>query len=508
MEKIYNHKSLILYLIFLFPFFLISGPLLPDLIISGFALLVLFYLVKKQLIFRDNIFYFLLIFYIYININSTFFSDTKVVSLKSTLPYIRFILFSVFLGIAIYKVKELKKIIFYSFLLAYLILLIDSCFQLVFGFNFLGYPYTQRMSSLFGDESIMGSFVVRTLPVVLAISYTNRFISNSIFLQLSILTISGILVYFSSERTSTVYYFAILLSYLVFNIKNIKFFFLIIVFFLLLFSSLFFIKKDSADRIITHTISQFNNYGSNQAYGHKIFFSYRHTLHYSTAIDLFNDRKLLGHGVKSFRYLCSKEKYSQLNKIKEDNLIYAPIDGFFHVVKIKVEKKNNKLYVVVHPKNSSFPSIFPNLNSFKAKISPDLFFKLLHGNIFYNDLKNGDYVKKGSPLISFYEYLNGCNTHPHNIHLQFLAELGLVGYSFLLFSFLFISYKMLSIFITYFKNKELKRYNFEFFFILLGLFLSLFPFFPSGNFFNNWLSAIFFINVSYLISIMKSKIYK
>jgi O-antigen ligase len=327
MEKIYSPKSLIKYLIFLFPFFLISGPFLPDLLISVFALLVLFYLTKKKILLRSNIFYFFLIFYIYININSFFYSDTKLVSLKSTLPYIRFILFSLFLGVALSRIKDLKKIIFYSFLLSYLVLLIDSCFQLISGYNFLGYPLTQRVSSLFGDELIMGSFVVRTLPLVLAISYANKSNSN-FFLQLLILMVAGILVYFSSERTSVAFYFFILFAYLIFNFKNIKFFFIIIIFFFLLFSLLFFIKKDSSERLVVHTINQFNNDGINQ-HKNKIFFSYRHTLHYSTALDMFKDSKLFGHGVKSFRYLCSKDKYSQFNKIKEDNMIYAPIDGFF-----------------------------------------------------------------------------------------------------------------------------------------------------------------------------------
>ena len=503
MNKIFAQKSLIIYLFFLFPFFLISGPFLPDFLISGFALFVLFYLSKNQFNYRSNVFYFFLIFYTYININSFFFSDIKLVSLATTLPYIRFIFFSLFLGIALSKIKELKKIIFYSFFSAYLILLIDSCFQLISGFNLLGYPYSQRMSSLFGDELIMGSFVVRTLPVVLAISYTEKF-NNKFFLQLLILIIAGILVYFSSERTSAVYFLLILFSYLIFNLKNTKFFLSIILLFTLLFGSLYFIKKDSVDRLVTHTISQFNNYGSGSV-SSKNFLSYRHVLHYSTAIDLFNDRKLLGHGVKSFRYLCGKEKYSQLSKIIEDNMIYSPIDGFFFLVKVK---KTEKQYIFIQSESSFFPNVVPNVSSFKTKNKSIFFLKNIQGHVVTVKKKHGDRIKKGDPLIAMYGYTNGCNTHPHNLHLQFLAELGLIGYTFILFAFLFLVHKMFLIIISYCKSNKTNNHDAAAFFILLGLFSSLFPFFPSGNFFGNWLSAVFFLKVSFLINIMKSKIYK
>ena len=44
---------------------------------------------------------------------------------------------------------------------------------------------------------------------------------------------------------------------------------------------------------------------------------------------------------------------------------------------------------------------------------------------------------KGDYLGSYHEFINGQNTHPHNTHFQFLAELGLVGYVFLVFLFFY-----------------------------------------------------------------------
>ena len=65
--------------------------------------------------------------------------------------------------------------------------------------------------------------------------------------------------------------------------------------------------------------------------------------------------------------------------------------------------------------------------------------KLSHkGYYFYEATeKLNTKVKKGEILFSNYEYPDGCNTHPHNYHLQLLAETGIIGYCFY-FYFLFI----------------------------------------------------------------------
>jgi hypothetical protein len=62
-----------------------------------------------------------------------------------------------------------------------------------------------RISSFFGEELIMGSFVSRTLPFVLGILFYLN-IKNKEFLGLILLLISGILVFISGERLSLAYY--------------------------------------------------------------------------------------------------------------------------------------------------------------------------------------------------------------------------------------------------------------------------------------------------------------
>ena len=109
------------YLISLFPFFFITGSFLPDLFCSLLSVYFLYFLIKKKELnfLNNNFFYFFLIFYLYINLNSlnSFQPET---SLKTSLTFIRIIIFIFFIS---YFVKKYPKIIdftYYCFLICLL----------------------------------------------------------------------------------------------------------------------------------------------------------------------------------------------------------------------------------------------------------------------------------------------------------------------------------------------------------------------------------------------------
>ena len=83
------------------------------------------------------------------------------------------------------------------------------------------------------------------------------------------------------------------------------------------------------------------------------------------------------------------------------------------------------------------------------------------------------------------------NTHPHQIHLEFLSETGLFGYaSFLIFIIIsmFISIK------NYLKFKNLFQLS-----SILYISASLLPLLPSGSFFSTYTSGLFWINYAIMI---------
>jgi O-antigen ligase len=475
----YNYNRILTFFIkfffFLFPFFLISGPLLADLfaIILFFIFLFIARRFEYKNLINNHFFQFLILFYFYININSLT-GDFSFISFQTTIPYLRLIFFPFIIVFLFNIFVDLKKIIIISFFVAYSVLLIDSSVQLTYGYNLIGIPLspTDRVSSFFGSKLVMGSFVARSLTVILAITFLVDFKYKKNF-QVALLFIAGVLIFLSNERTAFVYYIIIFIFYFLLNFKK-KNYLLIILFFSIVVIFLSFLKPSSYQRLIFSTLDQFKQTKN------MFFPSYRHELHYVTGYNIFKDKKIFGHGIKSFRYLCDSDKYAPLAKIENDNKVYSKKKGY-----IFFEKRNGGYYAIIKK----------NLDK---DDSEDHYYKLT--GIFLKYYKtNGDYVNENELIFSNYEFANGCNTHPHNIHIQFLSELGILGYIFLLITFSFLLIMILIIFFKYLRNNKLKNKELCLFFSILGLFLSIFPFFPSGNFFNNWLSVIFYFNLASLI---------
>ena len=136
----YDFKSLNFFhfLLLLLPLTLVSGPFLPDLIVTliSFYFCFIFFIKKK---FKSvpiiNIFIiFFLVFYV-VAIISSIFAIEPTVSLKSSISYIRFLLFALS---TYYLLKDnliLINILSFIVLILIFFLSIDALFQYIFKYN-------------------------------------------------------------------------------------------------------------------------------------------------------------------------------------------------------------------------------------------------------------------------------------------------------------------------------------------------------------------------------------
>tara|TARA_B100002019_G_scaffold278914_1_gene280263 strand:+ start:5405 stop:6718 length:1314 start_codon:yes stop_codon:yes gene_type:complete len=421
----------------LFPFLLISGPFLTDLFCVILGLIFLLYNFQNrnyQNFFKNykTYIYFFLIFYLYLNINSLFSFNPKV-SFLSSIPFLRIVLFVFALALFFSKFKNLYKIFYFSFFLSICFLFLDSLIQFFFEINIFRNKeiHPNRISSFFGDELIMGSYVSRLLPIILGCSLLINF-KKKYLINMLIIFISGTLIILSGERLAAFYYIGTIFIYFIL----VKKYFLIFISTILIsisitFSSNILSSKTSfIDRFYITTINQLKETSS--------VFSYRHTLHYLTAYEMFLDKKFFGHGLKSFRFKCSDDKYENL---------------------VNLKKKNDK------------------------------------NNLIKNN-KNTNYVD---------EFINGCNTHPHNIYLEHMSELGILGVLFLILIFSYSINNFLKNTYKYIFKKKINEINVAKSLVLGGILLQLFPLVPSGSYFNNWMLIIFHLSIGFYLSLVKFK---
>lgn len=116
-------------------------------------------------------------------------------------------------------------------------------------------------------------------------------------------------------------------------------------------------------------------------------------------------------------------------------------------------------------------------------IGPKLYRHYCKDDIYYKEIHRKDTGK-----------MNNCSTHPHNTYLQLLSETGLIGALPVIVIFFYIIYKFLNHLIFKIFTKKQKLSDLEIM-LLSGFLITLWPFYPTGNFFNNWLSIIYYFPI-------------
>ncbi len=406
--------------------------ILPLSFIVGIAVTEFFFLIciisffilnkdKSLFIDRKVIFLFLLSAFIFLNTYFRNFDDLKLGSIF----YFRYVLFS----LAIFFLCELlnnykNKRYFFLFIFSLLVLLADSIFQFFLGFNIVGFEIISgRVSSFFHDELILGSYLVRIMPIILWFMFFFRIdLKKNIVPIIIFFSLYFITIYLAGGRTSF-FLWVITIIGLITIIKDLRkillYSIIILVFFISITSYFKLGKANTAHRLFVKTYNQvtkveINNKKKNENIENKKFnfYSKEHEGHILLALSLFDKNKIFGIGPQGFKEYCKKVKHT--------------------------------------------------------------------------------------PEIGI------CSTHPHNILIQIILELGLIGLVFYIIAAVFVLF-------NFFKSILKHRFNedyLSFYTITLGLIINLFPLIPGGNFFNNWISIILYYNIGLYMYSYKNCILK
>ena len=410
------------YGIAIFPFLLLIGPLISELFLILLIFFSFFIIIKEKKVFYLNRFLvFFGIFYLS-TLFSTLINFYNFDYAIGGILYFRIPLFAISIWFILdnFKFSDKKIVLFYG--IFFLILIFDSLLQFYYGKNLFGYEiYKERISSFFGNELILGGFILRSIPIFLIYLIMNDLINEKKinFFYLIIISLLCFIIYLSGERTS--FGLLILFFFTIFFISNyLRKFLVFLSIFFIIFSIILPNLKFSEDikpakRMFQKSYDQVLGIGEERYEKHKkklfskvYIFSHDHHGHYVLSYKIFKDYMIVGTGIKGFRYLC-----------------------------------RNKIYI----------------------------------------LENND----------------GCSTHPHNTYVQILVSNGLVGFSLLIFAFFFV---VREIFVCRRKIYTLKKFDkFEISkgIAISAIFINLWPLVPSGNFFNNWLSMLYFYPIGFYL---------
>ena len=316
------------FLICIIPTLLVTGPFLSDLAVSIIAIIVAASIIKKKKysIFKNKYFIVFIVFNLFLIARSVFAYD-PIFSLKVTLFYFRFALFSIGIAYCFYSLnqKTINKF-YYCLIITFVIVILDGYCQFIFGYNSLGQTrfHEFRISGFFGPELILGSYVSKMFPMIMVSFLILEENKKYFFFKISLLILSSVmLVLISGERAA---FFSIVLFCFIFLVLTdlIKFKFKILILIATIFSlaTVITFSEKTRLRLIDQTIYSFyggKNFTSqvskdshlDNAKSEKklVIFTFDTHAHYASAYKMFLDNKFFGKGVKMFRKLCSKKEF-------------------------------------------------------------------------------------------------------------------------------------------------------------------------------------------------------
>ena len=298
-------------------------------------MILLFLIINRNIqVYKNSIFIFFLLISFYFGINSIFQiydNDLRI----SSIFHFRFALFSLsiffLLEYSSSETSKSKKILMGIFMILILVIL-DSFLQFLSGKNIIGFEIKDnRVSGIFDDELILGSFLLKVFPFTIWLIYFSNFeISKYKNLLIIFFSMYIITVYLSGERTSLFLIFLATILF-IFYLHNLRAILLksFLIFLLFVMSTFItdFGKSDPFNRIFIKTFNQITNSFfltkrdiqldkknlgdlTKDLKKNIQIFSTDHNGHYLLAYNLFKQSPIFGKGPEGFRYYCRKVEYN------------------------------------------------------------------------------------------------------------------------------------------------------------------------------------------------------
>ncbi len=270
-----------------------------------------------------KIFLFIFLFHIIIFISSSL--NTYPDLMFKGFGYIRFLLLYLVLIVFLSNTNfnDNNKIATVAILLFFLILF-DAFIQFIFGKNLLGFEViNNRITGIFDDEAILGSFVLRFLPILLwFITIVNfNFQVNKNLLSF-LLFFSLLIIYISAGRNA--FFLAIIFNIILFLFlsqvrKNILVSLSLFLITIILINVFDIGKTKPANRILLKTFNQITDHkfhdkkykisrDNGEEYEVYIFNNEYHN-QYKLAFHLFKNNFVKGVGVRGYRAYCRDQNY-------------------------------------------------------------------------------------------------------------------------------------------------------------------------------------------------------
>jgi O-antigen ligase len=283
---------------------LIWGPFFPDLIVSLSSLIFLTYIFKEKLFFyftkKPLIIFF--IFCTYCILVSIFVAKDMMLSFGSSLFYFRIGVFSCLIWHLLEQDKKMLNYFYHALVISFLALIVDGYIQFFTGTNIVGLSKAgDRISSFFGDELIMGSYLSRLFPLLFALFIVKEKKKLETYFMTLFLLLIFSLVLISGERAAF-FLFCLSFAFIAIFMKDyvklrlvLSVGFVIVV---IIFISSF---NQVKNRMVSDPASTIT----------KTIFTQAHDSLIKTAYNMFLDKPTFGHGPKMFRVICKNEKYAE-----------------------------------------------------------------------------------------------------------------------------------------------------------------------------------------------------